>query len=51
LSDGILILPYEFTYAMMGLMAALLSFSIVRININFAYYFYVVTKEQVSKSM
>lgn len=37
-------LPHDFTYSILGSMAFILSLSLVRINIKFAYYFYVMTK-------
>jgi hypothetical protein len=44
LFGGKLNLPYEFTYTLVGMMAAILTFSTVRLNIRFSYYFYILTK-------
>jgi hypothetical protein len=51
LMGGRLDLPYEYTYSIMALLAAMISFSLVRINIKGAYYFYVLTKDTVSQSL
>ena len=34
----------EFTYAIFAMIAAVISFSIVKVNINFGYYFFVMTR-------
>jgi len=47
LFKGNLKLPAEFTYSILASCAAILSFSLVRISIKFAYYFYVVSKNQI----
>lgn len=44
LLGGKLNLPHDFTYGVLSLGAAVLTFATVRINIRFAYYFYVLTK-------
>ena len=44
LMSGKLELPPEFTYSIMATIASLMSFCLVRINIKYAYYFYVITK-------
>jgi hypothetical protein len=44
LAGGKLALPLVFTYSLYGLLAAILTFCTVRINIRFGYYFYVLTK-------
>mgnify|MGYP006950288231 CR=1 FL=1 len=36
--------PVEFTYALFAVIAAVISFSIVKVNINFGYYFFVMTR-------
>ena len=43
---GRLRLPYEITYSILASIAAIISFSIVKPNIKFAYYFYVITKNK-----
>jgi hypothetical protein len=37
-------LHIEYTYTLFSLLAAVISISIVKININFAYYFFVMTR-------
>jgi hypothetical protein len=37
-------LPYEFTYSLFAGLAAILSFCIVRINVKFAYYFFMLNR-------
>lgn len=37
-------IPVETTYALFALIASLISFSIVKINISFSYYFFVMTR-------
>lgn len=44
LIGGKLELPVEFTYAIMSTIAAFITFSIVRTNIKFSYYFFMLTK-------
>lgn len=44
LFGGKLNLPIEFTYSLLASLAALISFATVRLNIRFAYYLYMVTK-------
>jgi hypothetical protein len=39
-------LPTAFTYAIMATFAALISFATTRLNIRFAYYFYVLSKNR-----
>jgi hypothetical protein len=39
-------LPVGFTYSIMGTFAALISFATTRLNIRFAYYFYVLSKNR-----
>jgi hypothetical protein len=51
LNDGKLELPYEFTYGILATLSAVLSFCLVRINIKFAYYFYMLSKKSVQESI
>jgi hypothetical protein len=44
LIGGQLSLPVDFTYGVLSLLAALITFATVRLNIRFAYYFFVLTK-------
>jgi Predicted transmembrane protein 161AB len=46
LMGGKVSLPYEFTYALFSVCASLMTFATVRLNIRFAYYFYVLTKNR-----
>ena len=44
LLGGKLDLPLDFTYCVVGFFSSILTFATVRLNIRFAYYFYVITK-------
>lgn len=44
LSNTSVQIPVEATYALFAVTASLISFSIVKININFAYYFFVMMR-------
>jgi hypothetical protein len=44
MGGGSMDLPKEFTYFMVSLFAGMLTFATTKINIRFAYYFYVLTK-------
>ena len=44
LLGGKLALPYECSYAFFAASSALLTFCIVKLNIRFAYYFYIISK-------
>jgi hypothetical protein len=41
---GSLDLPVDFTYGIMSTVAAFITFSIVRTNVKFSYYFFMLTK-------
>lgn len=42
--SGAFLIPVELTHGLLALFAGLISFSIVKININFAYFFYSMSK-------
>ncbi len=44
LSNGSIYIPSDFTCIMLSLVCAIISFVVVRINILFAYFFYIFTK-------
>ncbi|CDW72459.1 UNKNOWN [Stylonychia lemnae] len=46
LFGGRLDLPYEFTYSIMAITAGVISFSTVKLNIRFAYYFFMLTRNR-----
>ena len=37
-------LPVEISYTILALLAAIISFTIVKVNINFSYYFFLMSK-------
>jgi len=43
-------LQVEFTYSFLGLLAGLLSFALMKVNVNFAFYFFILTKTQAKSS-
>jgi hypothetical protein len=44
LFGGRLDLPYDFTYTLLASLAAVITFSTVRLNVRFSYYFYTIMK-------
>jgi len=44
LSGGTLTIPIEFSSLVISVLCAVISFLILKINVNFAYFFYVFTK-------
>lgn len=50
LFGGKIELQVEFSYSFLALLAGLLSFALMKINVNFAFYFFVLTKTQAKSS-
>jgi hypothetical protein len=44
LNNGHFAMPVEVTYTLMAILAALISFSVVQISINFAYFFFSISR-------
>ncbi len=51
LFDGRVTLPYQFTYALIGSLAALITFPFVKLHISYAYYFCMMSRPALSQKI